>query len=85
MLSLGWKKFSFFEHSARSDHEFPQAASCCCQGSDAIVAGCSDGSIALLDRNLQMQQTFQAHARRVDFVKFLLVSAINTAAGKKNV
>lgn len=81
MLSLGWKKFSFFEHSARSDHEFPQAASCCCQGSDAIVAGCSDGSVALLDRNLQMQQTFQAHAKCVDSVKFLLKEKLLVTLG----
>lgn len=74
MLSLGWKKFSFFEQSQKSDHEFPQAASCCCQAVDAIITGCADGSVALLDRNLQMQQTFQAHVKSVNLVAYLSVS-----------
>lgn len=74
MLSLGWKKFSFFEQSLKSDHEFPEATSCCCQGADVIVAGCTDGSVALLDRNLRIQQAFQAHAKSVNFVVFLNVS-----------
>ena len=73
MLSLGWKKFSFFEQSARRNHEFPAAATRACQGSDAIIVGCSDGSVALLDRNLQIQQAFQAHGKLVDFVVFLPV------------
>ncbi len=73
MLSLGWKKFSFFEQSHKSEHEFPQAASCCCQGADVTIAGCSDGSVALLDRNLQIQQAFQAHVKSVEFLAFLEV------------
>ena len=73
-MSLGWKKFSFFEQTSRRNHEFPAAASRCCQGPDAIVVGCSDGSVALLDRNLQIQQAFQAHSKLVEFVVFLPVS-----------
>ncbi|KAL3155173.1 hypothetical protein ABBQ32_013114 [Trebouxia sp. C0010 RCD-2024] len=71
MLSLGWKKFSFFEQSLKREHEFPEAASCCCPGPDVIVAGCADGSVAFLDRELQMKQAFQAHAKSTDFVAFL--------------
>lgn len=71
MLSLGWKKFSFFEQSVKKDHEFPQAVGCCCQGANSVVAGCADGSVALLDRNLQIQQAFQAHVKSVDFVAYL--------------
>jgi hypothetical protein len=75
MLSLGWKKFSFFEQSVKKDHEFPQAVGCCCQGANSVVAGCSDGSVALLDRNLQIQQAFQAHVKSVDFVAYLEVGS----------
>lgn len=75
MLSLGWKKFSFFEQSLKREHEFPEAASCCCPGPDVIVAGCADGSVAFLDRELQMKQAFQAHAKSTDFVAFLSVSS----------
>lgn len=79
MLSLGWKKFSFFEQSPRRDHEVPAAASRCCPGPDAVIVGCTDGSVALLDRNLQIKQTYQAHSKRVDFVAFLSVSERCTA------
>ena len=75
MLSLGWKKFSFFEQSLKREHEFPEAASCCCPGADVIVAGCVDGSVALLDRELQMKQAFQAHTKSTDYVVFLKVSS----------
>ena len=73
MLSLGWKKFSFFEQSLKRDHEFPELATCCCSGADVIATGCADGSVALLDRELQMHQAYQAHAKSVDFVAFLNV------------
>lgn len=76
MLSLGWKKFSFFEQSLKREHEFPEAASCCCPGADVIVAGCSDGSVALLDRELQIKQAFQAHSKSTNFVVFLSVSSL---------
>ena len=75
MLSLGWKKFSFFEQSLKNEDEFPEAASCCCPGADVIVAGCADGSVALLDRELQMKQAFQAHTNSTEFVVFLSVSS----------
>lgn len=75
MLSLGWKKFSFFEQSLKREHEFPESASICCPGPDLIVVGCADGSVALLDRELQMQQAFQAHTKSTDFVAFLSVGS----------
>ena len=42
-MSLGWKRFSFFETEERRGVEVPVDSTCSSGSADHLVLGCSDG------------------------------------------
>ena len=44
-MSLGWKRFTFFEREERKDHAVPDTASCSAGNAEHLVFGCSDGQV----------------------------------------
>ena len=46
-MSLGWKRFTFFEREERKDHAVPDTASCSVGNAEHLVFGCSDGQVCL--------------------------------------
>lgn len=44
-MSLGWKRFNFFEKEERTDHEVPANSTCVTSGDDVLVFGCDDGRV----------------------------------------
>jgi hypothetical protein len=45
-MSLGWKKFSFFERDDRRGVQLPENTTCCSGSADYIAFGCDDGQVS---------------------------------------
>ncbi|KAK9806296.1 hypothetical protein WJX72_009074 [[Myrmecia] bisecta] len=70
-MSLGYKKFSFFEKDERPEHAVPQNTTCSTSGSDQLLFGCSDGHVVVLDRSLASLINFEAHQLAVAHIRCL--------------
>ncbi|KAL1805594.1 hypothetical protein ACET3Z_028662 [Daucus carota] len=70
-----WRKFDFFEDKYGGKTSVPDeltgALNCCSSGRGKIVAGCDDGTVALLDRGFKYNYGFQAHTSSVLFLQHL--------------
>ncbi|BDA46644.1 Vacuolar protein sorting-associated protein 11 homolog [Coccomyxa sp. Obi] len=64
-MSLGWKKFSFFERDDRRDVQVPENTTCCSGSADHICFGCDDGRVTMYERAFTSQVVFEAHPHRV--------------------
>ena len=73
-MSLGWKKFSFFDKEERQEAEVPEEATCSTSGGGQLLFGCADGQVVALDRDLKVAQRFQAHQHSVQHCTYLQVS-----------
>ena len=45
-MSLGWKKFNFFDKEERQEQEVPDSSTCSCSSADQLFFGCSDGRVS---------------------------------------
>jgi hypothetical protein len=45
-MSLGWKRFSFFDKEERPEHDVPENSTCSASGNDLLILGCGDGQVA---------------------------------------
>jgi hypothetical protein len=70
-MSLGWKKFSFFDKEDRSEADVPENVSSSTSGGGWILFGCTSGEVVGLDRSLKEAFRFQAHQHRIDALTFL--------------
>ena len=44
-MSLGWKKFNFFDKEELQEQAVPEAAACSCSSGEQLFLGCSDGQV----------------------------------------
>ena len=44
-MSLGWKKFNFFERIDKEDHDLPETLACSCSSSECLYIGAPTGKV----------------------------------------
>ena len=47
-MSLGWKKFSFFDWEEQKEHVLPEDLSCSCSSSTQLFCGTSSGEVRIV-------------------------------------
>ena len=75
-MSLGWKKFSFFEQAELDQLVLPEDLTCGAAGPDnGLFVGAATGSLSILEPSLAPRTSFQAHQHTVLQLSYLEVSA----------
>ena len=50
-MSLGWKKFSFFDWEEQKEHVLPEDLSCSCSSSTQLFCGTISGQVGIVAHN----------------------------------
>lgn len=82
-MSLGWKKFSFFEQAELDQLGLPDDLTCGAAGPDnGLFVGAAAGSLSILEPSLAPRISFQAHQHTVLQLSYLEVGQrqFNTTA-----
>lgn len=68
-MSLGWKRFRFFDETRLDDASLPENVTASASGGEGETwLGCADGLVVCLDRDLAVKTTFPAFQGRVHCV-----------------
>ena len=73
-MSLGWKKFSFFEQAELDQQGLPEDLTCGAAGPDnALFLGSGSGLVSIMDPSLALRTSFQAHQHTIVQLTYLEV------------
>ncbi len=74
-MSLGWKKFSFFEQAELDQLGLPEDLNCGAAGPENdLFLGSASGLVSILEPSLAPRASFQAHQHTILQLTYLEVS-----------
>ena len=76
-MSLGWKKFNFFERVEREDHDLPDAAACSCSSNEYLYVGSSTGRVSTHQHSIMTART--GHSRAAYWIARPIVPRASSA------
>ena len=79
-MSLGWKKFNFYEHAELDQLGLPEDLTCgAAEPDDGLFLGAATGTVSIVDPSLAPRLSFKAHQHAVLQLTYLVVSTCNLA------